>query len=92
MITYLISLYPSLKANLNVFCLSINRPDRINVERTVFAWEDTKDARTGETSAYVILNDEEHSVSENALSALRAYKVNPVLWTGRHKVREELAA
>lgn len=83
---------PKSKSQPERVLLSINRPDRINVERTVFAWEDTKDARTGETSAYVILNDEEHSVSENALSALRAYKVNPVLWTGRHKVREELAA
>ena len=72
--------------------LSINRPDRINVERTVFAWEDTKDARSGETGAYVILNDTEHSVSESALSALRVYRVKPVLWTDREKVREELVA
>ena len=72
--------------------LSVNRPDRMNVERTVFAWEDTKKARMGETSAYVFLNDTEHSVSDNALSAFRVYRINPVLWSTRDMVREELVA
>ena len=72
--------------------LSLNRPDRANVERTMFAWEDTKKARSRETSAYVILNDTEQTITDNALNALRAYQVNPILWSGRESVREELAA
>ena len=72
--------------------LSLNRPDRANVERAVFAWEDTKSARSGETSAYVLLNDAEQSITDNALNALRAYQVHPILWSERESVREELAA
>ena len=72
--------------------LSLNHPTRVNVERMVFAWEDTKMARNGNTSAYVLLNDSEQAVSENALTALRTYQVNPILWSERESVREELAA
>lgn len=72
--------------------LGINRPDRNNIERTVFAWEDTRDARAALSSAYVLLNDTEHLVPKSAVSALRAYGVNPTLWSQRESVREELAA
>ena len=72
--------------------LSLNRPDRANVERTVFAWEDTKRARQTDTSAYVLLNDSEQSITDNAIAALRAYHVTPVLWSERESVRDELAA
>ena len=72
--------------------LSLNRPDRANVERAVFAWEDTKRARSRDTSAYALLNDTEQTITDNALSALRAYQVNPILWSDREAVREELAA
>ena len=72
--------------------LGLNRPDRASVERTVFAWEDTKRARRTETRAFVLLNDSEQAISDNALAALRAYQVNPVLWSQRESVREELAA
>ncbi len=72
--------------------LSLNRPDRANIERTVFAWEDTKKARRKEACAYAILNDAERAISEDSLSALKAYQVNPVLWSERESVLEELAA
>lgn len=72
--------------------LSLNRPDRANVERTMFAWEDTKGTRSSEANAYVLLNDTEQNIAEIALTALRAYKVNPILWSERESVREELAA
>lgn len=72
--------------------LSLNRPDRANVERMVFAWEDTKRTRNGEANAFVLLNDAEQDIAENALAALRAYNVNPILWSDRESVREELAA
>ena len=72
--------------------LSLNRPDRANVERTVFAWEDTKRARSRETSAYVFLNDTEQTIADSAIAALRAYQVKPVLWSARDNVSDELAA
>lgn len=72
--------------------LGLNRPDRANVERTVFAWEDTRRTRRGQANAYVLLNDTEQNIAENSLAALRAYNVNPILWSDRESVREELAA
>ncbi len=72
--------------------LGLNRPDRANVERTVFAWEDTKRMRSTEANAFVLLNDAEHRIADNALAALQAYNVNPFLWSERESVREELAA
>ncbi|MDE2748851.1 MAG: DUF1829 domain-containing protein [Chloroflexota bacterium] len=72
--------------------LSLNRPDRAHVERTMFAWEDTKGTRSSEANAYVLLNDTDQNITETALTALRAYKVNPILWSERETVREELAA
>ena len=72
--------------------LSINNPDRASAERTVFAWEDTKDARRGDSRAYAILNDTQSVLSPSVLDALRNYDVRPVLWSARESVREELAA
>ncbi len=72
--------------------LSINNPDRASAERTVFAWEDTKDARHGDSRAYAILNDTQTSLSPSVLDALRNYEVRPVLWSDRESVRKELAA
>ena len=72
--------------------LSLNRPDRANVERTVFAWEDTKKARRLDTSAYALLNDSAQTITDNAIAALRAYQVTAVPWSERESVLEELAA
>lgn len=72
--------------------VSLNRPDRANVERTVFAWEDTRKARSRAANAYVLLNDSEQNIAANAVAALRAYKVKPILWSERESLREELAA
>ncbi len=72
--------------------LSINNPDRASAERTVFAWEDTKDARRGDSRAYAILNDTQSILSPSVLDAFRNYDVHPVPWSERESVREELAA
>ena len=72
--------------------LSINNPDRASAERTVFAWEDTRDARRGDSRAYAILNDSRASLSSSILGAFRSYDVVPVPWSERESVREELAA
>lgn len=72
--------------------LSINKPDRASAERTVFAWEDTKDKRRGEARAYAILNDTQTTLSSSVLNAFRNYGVRPVPWSERETVLEELAA
>jgi len=71
---------------------AINRPSRDAAQAMVFAWIDTKQARSSESRAYAVLNDAEHTVSTDVLDALRNYEVRPVLWSHRENVREELAA
>lgn len=72
--------------------LSINRPDKASTQRAVFAWEDTREMRSGESLAYAILNDSERPIPESILTAFRNYAVHPVPWKTHDSVREELAA
>lgn len=72
--------------------LSISDPNRSNASKTVFAWEDTRNARSREARAYAILNDSVSSVTSDVLDAFRNYDVRPVPWSARDSVREELAA
>lgn len=71
---------------------AINRPSRDTAEIVAFAWIDTKEVRPPNSRAYTLLNDMEHTPSVSVLDALRNYDVNPVLWSQREQVREELAA
>ncbi len=71
---------------------TINRPGRDTAEIVAFAWIDTKEVRPPNSRAYTLLNDTEHAPSASVLDALRNYDVNPVLWSQREQVREELAA
>ncbi|MEX0761533.1 MAG: DUF1829 domain-containing protein [Dehalococcoidia bacterium] len=70
---------------------AINRPSRDSAEATAFAWIDTREVRAPESQAYALLNDSEHSVAATVLEALRNYGVEPVRWTEREQVREQLA-
>ncbi len=72
--------------------LSITNPSRGTASNTVFAWEDTREARAGGSRAYAILNDDEKPVSESVLDAFRNYDVHPIPWSEREEVRKELAA
>ena len=71
---------------------AITRPNRDTAQAMVFSWIDTKEVRFPDSRAYAILNDSEKPVSENVLDAIRNYDVHPIPWSGRDKVREELAA
>jgi hypothetical protein len=71
---------------------TINRPNRQSAEALAFAWIDTREVRLPDSRAYAFLNDGEHSVSDDVISALRSYQVRPVLWSTRDQVGGELAA
>ena len=71
---------------------AINKPSRDTAQSIAFSWIDTREARPIEARAYALLNDSERSVPSDALNAMRNYDVNPVLWSDREDVREELAA
>ena len=71
---------------------AINRPNRDTAQAMAFAWIDTRKVRSSDARAYAILNDSEHTISENVLDAMRNHEVNPIPWSTRNEFREELAA
>lgn len=71
---------------------SINQPGRDTAEALAFQWIDTKDVRAEGSRAYAILNDQDRRVSSSVIDALQSYEVQPVLWSQRGEVVEQLAA
>ena len=71
---------------------TINRPNRETAQAVVLSWIDTKGVRSPDSRAYALLNDSEQTVSSAVLDALRSYDVQPIPWSQRESVREELAA
>lgn len=72
--------------------LSINTPNRSNAKNAILTWIDTREARSGDSLAYAILNDNKKTLHPDILDAFRNYDVRPVPWSERESVREELAA
>jgi len=64
---------------------AINRPTHDTATSYIFAWNDTREVRAEDTEAYAILNDEERKPSGDLLHALRAYQIQPVLWSQREQ-------
>jgi len=71
---------------------AMNRPSRETAQAVAFSWIDTREVRPPDSRAYVFLNDGDQSPSAAVLDALQNYEVNPVLWSERENVRDELAA
>lgn len=71
---------------------AINRPNRDSAQAVVLSWIDTKEVRSPDSRAYALLNDSDQLVSQAVIDALRNYDVQPVAWSQREAVREELAA
>ena len=71
---------------------TINRPSRETAQAVVLSWIDTKEVRSSDSRAYVLLNDSEQAASQAVIDALKSYEVQPVPWSERESVREELAA
>lgn len=71
---------------------TINRPSRETAQSIAFSWIDTKEVRPDNSRAYAFLNDSEHIPSASVIDALKNYDVNPVLWSRRDEVQEELAS
>ncbi len=71
---------------------AISRPTRDSAEAFIYAWSDTRDVRPPDSRAYAVLNDAEQPVSIGVLDALRNYKIEPVVFSKRVEVVNELAA
>ena len=71
---------------------TINRPSRDTAKVVAFSWIKPKEVRPPDSKAFAFLNDMEHAIHGTVLDALRSSDVNPVPWSQREQVREELAA
>ncbi len=71
---------------------AINHPNRQNVINLVFSWNDTKEVRAPDSTAYGILNDTEQVVPPDIHGALKQYGVKSISWSERQEFLEELAA
>lgn len=71
---------------------AINRPDRNSVTALLFSWNDTRDTRAAQSTAYALLNDSEKPPSPEVRGALKQYGVVVVPWSRREDFAQQLAA
>ena len=83
---------PKSRAHPERILQTINRPSRDTAEVFAFKWIDTKDVRSADSRAYAILNDQEHPIAGGVIEALSSYKIEPIVWSQRIQVQEELVA
>jgi hypothetical protein len=71
---------------------AINRPTRDTAESFMHKWSDTREVRSPDSKAYAVLNDREQSISPGVIDAFKNYAIQPVPWSHRSEVVQELAA
>jgi hypothetical protein len=74
------------------FVQVINSPRRDRVQNLLFAVNDTRNARQGETVFYALVNDARRGVDAEVATAFDAYNVKARTWSQRRDMIEELAA
>jgi len=60
--------------------------------RRLFAGIDTKVVEAPDSRAYALLNDSERAVSPSVIESLQSYDDQPILWSKRQAVVEDLRA
>ena len=83
---------PASKAKPERILRAINRPNRQTAINLVFAWNDTKEVRSPDSTAYGFLNDADQAISPDIITALNQYNVKSILWSKREEYVDELAA
>jgi hypothetical protein len=71
---------------------AISSPSRETAQMVAFSWFDSKEVRPPNAKAYAILNDTERPVQVGVVDALKSYEVNPIAWSARDSVVDELTA
>jgi len=71
---------------------AINNPTRESATALLFAWTDTKEVRSSNSTAYAFLNDRDRPLKQDVLSAFDHYDVKTILWTHKDEFKDELAA
>ena len=83
---------PKNGAHSNLALWGIGNPSLQSAKKTVFDWGDTQDARDEVYVPYVVLDDINGRVSDNAKSVFVNYGIKLVYWSDRRAALEELAA
>ena len=71
---------------------TINNPTKNNVSAMIFSWDDARKVRAENSIAIAMLNDQDKEISPDTVHALKAYDIEPLLWSKRDKYFEKLAA
>ena len=71
---------------------TINNPTKNNVSAIIFSWDDARKVRAENSIAIAMLNDQDKEISPDTVHALKAYDIEPLLWSKRDKYIQKLAA
>lgn len=70
----------------------VNKLDTNYAKSIIFSWKDIEEVRKSETRLYTFISDTQNKYSSDAINALQAYDIVPVLWKDRNKYTKELAS
>lgn len=86
---------------------TINNPIKNSADSIIMDWLDTKDMRPQESKLYAFINDKKsisklnvknnigldsQSAIGKVSDAIKQYKIEPILWSKKHKIKNELVA
>ena len=71
---------------------TINNPTKNNVSAMIFSWDDARKVRAENSIAIAVLNDHDKEITPDTIHALKAYDIEPLVWSKRDKYVEKLAA
>ena len=71
---------------------AVNNPTKNNVSAMIFSWDDTRKVRSENSVAIAVLNDQDKEITPDAIHALKAYEIKPIVWSKREEYIEKLVA
>ncbi len=71
---------------------AINHPNRQNITSLIFSWNDTREVRAGDSTAYAVLNDVNNGTNPDLSGALDQYGIRAMRWSQREQHVLDLAA
>ncbi|MCK6466938.1 MAG: DUF1829 domain-containing protein [Candidatus Brocadia sinica] len=83
---------PSSKKEPERILRAINHPTKNNVSAMIFSWDDTRKIRSENSVALAVLNDQDKEITPDTLHALKAYEIEPMVWSKREGYIEKLVA
>ena len=72
--------------------MAINNPTKNNISTMLFSWDDTRKVRSENSVAIAVLNDQDKEITPDAIHALKAYEIKPIVWSKREEYIEKLVA